>query len=125
MTDQKTNRRRFLGSAAAAAVGAVAGKSLEAKARVQDDDPWPRREAGLLIRGGDGGLYYIPDSRLAAFRIPAKEAPKLQAALPRAEAGDLPRETAAVCATAMRNVSRVTFVDVASIRRRARPTGGA
>ncbi len=120
MSDQTTNRRRFLGSAAAAAVGAVAANTLEANARVQDDDPWPRREPGVLIRGGDGGLYYIPDSRLGAFRIPAKEAPKLQAALPRADGGDLPRETAAICATAMRNASRVTFVDVASIRRRAR-----
>ncbi len=119
MNNETTNRRRFLGSAAAAAVGVVAAKALEAKAGAQDDDPWPRREAGLLIRGGDGGLYYIPDSRLGAFRIPAKEAPKLQAALPRIEAGELPRETAAVCAT-MKNASRVTFVDVASLRRRAR-----
>ncbi len=121
MSDGMTNRRRFLGSTAAAALGAVAASALDVQAGAPAGPaPAPHGEAGVLIRGGDGGLYFIPDSRLAAFRIPGNEVGKLQAALPRVEAGDLPRETAAVCATAMRTASRVTFIDVASVRRRSR-----
>jgi hypothetical protein len=34
------------------------------------DDP-KKTGKGTLIRGADGRLYYIPDDKLAAFRLPA------------------------------------------------------
>jgi hypothetical protein len=83
----------------------------------------PKRPGkGTLIRGADGALYFIPDNKMRAFRLPNKDTADARAALDRqgviAKKGQLPalHGSGLVCRTVADNI------DVVLIRLAARGT---
>lgn len=64
----KKSRRDFMVAAALAATGLATDSSA------QDGSPGP----GIVIRGVDGAIYWIPDNKLSAFKLPDDKAAKVK-----------------------------------------------
>lgn len=41
---------------------------------------------GMLVRGADGKLYFIPEAKLSAFAVPEKGTSQMEAKLPKGSA---------------------------------------
>jgi hypothetical protein len=65
----KKSRRDFMVATALTATGLAAGSSA------QDTGS---QGPGTVIRGVDGNIYWIPDNKLSAFRLPDDKAAKIK-----------------------------------------------
>ena len=86
MKKSNESRRRFLGRTAFVTAGAMV-LGINTVADATPTDPSIQRDTrsqgsrGTIIRGADGSLYYIPDRRLPAFRLPEAKAATLRSAI--------------------------------------------
>ena len=83
-----------------------------------------QQEGGTLVRGADGELYFIPDSRLDAFRVPEKEAEPIKRVLgagPLVNLSVLRGPDAKRTGLVAGEETTVSTVSVAAIRQRNRP----
>ena len=65
----KKSRRDFVVATALAATGLASGSSAE-----DMGSPGP----GTVIRGVDGEMYWVPDNKLSAFKLPQEKADKIK-----------------------------------------------
>jgi hypothetical protein len=73
MNDRKHGRRGFLERSVAAATATAGALLLSRTAFGEPKKGSDKKQAtpaeGTLIRGADGELYYVPDDKLAAFKV--------------------------------------------------------
>jgi hypothetical protein len=79
-----------------------------------------KEAGGTLMRGPDGGLYYIPDDKLEAFRLPEDQIPETPDLM--GKEGDLPNASALKGPAVQRaglvasDTTTVSVVNIAAIR---------